>query len=427
LDHGGGNIQNSNMKNKAATKDLVFLQPDFWLRFLLAVIVSFPAGQIVHAQQIQDARQKIDYFHLISTVEYTAKQGNEKKQYRHQMESCFTVTSWQTSAKQKHYDILATQLKMKNGYVYNEYKDISRINYDLTDQRYMTSVDDDLQHLKKMNNQCIDTLKDEDIKGPNKTWTCRFNLGIFKHYSLPDELKFTVSSIKVPTKKLGDLVAVRAISDPFMVKVIGQVENYGYVKCQVASVYLFNPYVLNRNEEDLYASATSFVAATKMDDMTQQYRYEFGTYKTDVNGTPIDINGLDYVFEGFTKKIQLATQPIEVNKPTGMPFWAKSEIVNAAQLASTCSAVACEQTIVNPVSSIYLAAARAYEFQDDSLLIPAPYDRTVCQALRGDVKAIYPMNICGRPLGGGALWIAAIVVPVVTYHHEHHDKSPSSP
>jgi hypothetical protein len=418
------------MKNKTATKDLVFLQPDFWLRFLLAVIVSFPAGQIVYAQQIQqvqNARQNIDYFHLISTVEYTAKQDKEKRQYRHQMESCFAVTSWPTSARQKHYRVSTDQLKMKNDYVYKEYKDISQINYDLTDQRYMTAVDTDLQYLKKMNNQCIDTLKDKDIKGPNKTWTCRFNLGIFNHYSLPDELKFTVSSIKVPTKKLGDLVAVRAISDPFMVKVVGQVENYGYVKCQVASVYLFNPYVLDRNGEDLYVSTTAFVASTKMDDMTQEYRYEFGTYKTDVNGTPVDINGLDYVFEGFVKKIKLTPQPIEVNKPTGMPFWAKSEIVNAAQLASTCSAVACEQTIVNPVSSIYLAAARIYQLQDDHLLIPATIDRTVCQASRADVKAIYPMNICGRPLGGGALWIAAVVVPVVTYHHDHHDKSPSSP
>jgi hypothetical protein len=248
------------MKNKTTIKDLIFLQPEFWLCFLLAVIISFPAGQIVHAQQIQqtqNVQQKVDYFHLVSTVEYTAKQGNEKRQYRHQMEPWFAVTSWQTSNKQKHYRISTDGLKMKNGYVYKEYNNISQINYDLTDQRYITAVDNDLQHLKKMNNQCIDTLKDKDIKGPNKTWTCRFNLSIFNHYSLPDELKFTVSSIKVPTKKLGDLVAVRAISDPFMVKVVGQIENYGYVKCQVASVYLFNPYVLDRNGEDLYVSATS--------------------------------------------------------------------------------------------------------------------------------------------------------------------------
>jgi hypothetical protein len=265
------------MKSKEATRNLVYLQPDFWLRFLLAVIVTLPAGQIVHAQQIQNSGQRTDYFHLISTVEYTAKEDKEKKQYRHQAEACFAVTSWQTSAAQKHYRISTDQLKLKNGYVYKEYKDISQINYDLTEQRYMTAVDDDLQHLKIMNNECVDTLKDKDIKGTGKTWTCRFDLRKFEHYSLPAELKFTVSSIKVPTKKLGDLVAVRAISDPFMVKAVGQVEDYGYVKCQVASVYLFNPYVLDRNGEDLYVSATAFVATTKMDDVSQEYRYEFGT------------------------------------------------------------------------------------------------------------------------------------------------------
>jgi hypothetical protein len=104
-------------------------------------------------------------------------------------------------------------------------------------------------------------------------------------------------------------------------------------------------------------SATKFMAATKMDGMTQRYCYEFGTYKTDINNTPIDLNGLDYVFEGFTQKIELTTEPLEVNQPTEMPFWARSEIVNAAQIASTCSAVTCEQTIVNLVASIYLAAA----------------------------------------------------------------------
>jgi hypothetical protein len=48
-------------------------------------------------------------------------------------------------------------------------------------------------------------------------------------------------------------------------------------------------------------------------------------------------------------------------------------------------------------------------------------------ALRADVKAIYPMEICGqRPLG--ALYIAAAVaIPVATHHHDHHDKSSYTP
>jgi hypothetical protein len=433
--HGGG-FQSSDMKSKKATTDLFFLQIDFWLRFLLAVVVTLPTGPIAYAQQVRQQQQSqsqaigqaADYFYLVSTVEYTAKQGNEKKQYRHQVEPWFVVTSHQTSADQRHYRLLTDRLKLKNDYVYEQYKDVNEINYDLTQKRYMTSVDDDLQHLKQMNNECIDTLKDTAIGKVGETWTCRFDLRIFEHYSLPDELKFTVSSVKVPTKELGDLVAVRAISDPFMVKVIGQNEDYGYVKCQVASVYLFDPYVMDRDSEDLYVSATKFMAATKMDGMTQHYCYEFGTYKTDINSTPIDLNGLDYVFEGFTQKIELTPEPLEVNKPTGMPFWARSEIVNAAQIASTCSAITCEQNIVNPVASIYLAAARTYQFQDqECLLVPTPCNRTVCQALRADVKAIHPMNICGKKFPLLFLWLIPIPLAMAYHHGGGDDKSPYKP
>jgi hypothetical protein len=420
------------MKSKKAATDLLFLQPNFWLHFLLAVAVSLPVGPIAYAQQAQQQAQSIgqsvDYFYLVSTVEYTAKQGSEKKQYRHQIEPWFTVTSYPTSDTQRHYRVSTDRLRLKNGYVYEQYQDVNEINYDLTDKRYITAVDDDLQHLRKMNNACIDTLDGKAENEVGKTWTCRYDLRIFNHYSLPDELKFTVSSIKVPTKELGDLVAVRAISDPFMIKAIGQNEEYGYVKCQVASVYLFDPYVMNRDSEDLYVSATKFMAATKMDGMTQEYCYEFGTYKTDSNGTPIDLNGLDYVFEGFTQKIELTPEPLEVNEPTGMPFWARSEIVNAAQIASTCAAVTCEQAIVNPVASVYLAAARTYQFQDqECLLVPTPCNRTVCQALRADVKAIHPMDICGKKRALLFLWLIPIPIAMAYHGHHHDDKSPYTP
>ncbi|PKL49167.1 MAG: hypothetical protein CVV39_03380 [Planctomycetes bacterium HGW-Planctomycetes-1] len=420
------------MKSKKAATNLLILQPKFWLHILLAVAVSLPAGPIAYAQQTrqqaQSIGQSVDYFYLVSTVEYTAKQGSEERQYRHQVEPWFTVTSYPISKTQRHYNLSTHRLDVKKGYIYGQYQDVNEINYDLTDKRYMTSVDDDLQHLRKMNNACIDTLNGKAVNKVGETWTCRYDLRIFNHYSLPDELKFTVSSIEVPTEKLGDLVAVRAISDPFMVKAVSQREEYGYVKCQVASVYLFDLYVMDRNSEDLYVSATKFMAATKMDGMTQQYCYEFGTYKTDSNSMPIDLNGLDYIFEGFTQKIELTPEPLEVNQPTGMPFWARVEIVNAAQIASTCAAVTCEQAIVNPVASVYLAAARTYQFQEEEcLLLPTPCNRTVCQALRADVKAIRPMEICGKRRNLLFLWLIPIPIALAHHHHHHKDKSPYKP
>jgi hypothetical protein len=337
------------------------------------------------------------------------------------------VTTVPQTSEQTHYHLITSDLQFQDANAQQKYRNAGEINYDLTEKRFMAGVDMDLTHLQKMNNECIKTIDGKAPKEVGKTWTCRFNLGVFNHYSLPDELKFTVTSIKVPTDKLGDLVAVRAISDPFLVKAAAQTEGYGFVKCKIACVYLFNPYVYETNREDVYVSAMVFLAATKMDGMTQQYRYEFGTYKTDANAAAIDMNGLGFELEDFVREIELIPQPIEVNQPCGLPMWAQSEIVNAAQLASTCAAVACEQNIVNPVASIYLAAARVYQLQQGCSLIPAPCERSVCQALRYDVEEIYPMNICGRE--GIPLWpFVAIPLSFIHYHHGHdHDKSPYTP
>ncbi|MCX5634034.1 MAG: hypothetical protein NTW93_10240 [Phycisphaerae bacterium] len=416
------------MKKAAATRDTVFLRFDFWLRILLAIAVSLPSGQIAYAQKQQQKllqQQRTDYFKLVSTVEYIAQQDNESRQYRHQAEPWFMVTTIPQTSEQTHYHLITSDLQFKDANAQQKYRDAGEINYDLNAKKFMAGVDADLLHLQKMNNESVKTIDGTAPNEVGKTWTVRFNLGTFNHYSLPNELKFTVTSIKVPTDKLGDFVAVRAISDPFLVKAAAQTEGYGYVKCKIACVYLFDPYSEITGEEDIYVSAMVFLATTKMDGMTQQYRYEFGTYKTDANAASADMNGLGFELEGFVREIQLIPQPIEVKKPCGLPIWAQSEIVNAAQLASACAAVACEQNIVNPVASIYLAAARVYQLQDECSLIPAPCERSVCQALRYDVEEIYPMDICGRkafPLW----WLGAI--PLATIHHSHHhDKSPYKP
>ncbi|MGA2915235.1 MAG: hypothetical protein ABSE89_04340 [Sedimentisphaerales bacterium] len=417
------------MKRKAATKDIVFLQLDFWLRFLLAVAVSLPSGQIALAQQQKLRQQRTDYFKLISTIEYTAKRDNESKEYRHQAEPWFMVTTIPQKGGQASYHLMTTDFRFEDSNFPQKYKDAGEINYNLADKRIMNGADADLTHVQLMNNECIKTIGDRVPNEVGKTWTCRFNLGIFNHYSLPNELKFTVTSIKVPTAKLGDLVAVRAISDPFLVKAAAQTEGYGFVKCRMAAVYLFDPYSEETGQEDIYVSAMVFLASTKMDGMTQQYRYEFGTYKTDASAVSVDMNGLDKKLEGFVRDIQLTPRPIEVNNPCCPPQWVQSEIGSVAQIASTCAAVACEQTIVNPVSNIYMAAARTYQLQQQNVLVPIPFERTVCEGLKEGVIEISPMNICeGREI---PLWPAAFI-PLAFIHCGHGgghevEKSPSSP
>jgi hypothetical protein len=407
-----------------ATKEIVFSHRDFWLRLLLVVVIGLLTGQNGYAQQRKLTEQRTDYFKLISTVEYTAKRGSESRQYRHQAEPWFAVTTIPQTDSQRRYHLITGDLRFLNRYLQQKYENAGEINYELIEKRLIAGVDSDLSALQKMNNECVKTIGG---KAPNKIgeqWKCKFNLGIFNHYSLPKELKFTVTSIKVPTDKLGDLVAVRAVSDPFLVKAAAQIEGYGYVRCKIASVYLFDPYMYETGEEDVYVGATVFLAATGMDDMTQQYRWEFGIYKTDTEASAIDMNGLSRDLEGFVRDIQLIPEPIQVKNSCCPPMWAQSEIANAAQLASACAAVACEQNIVNPVASIYLASARVYSLQQEYLLAASPQERSVCQALRGDVREIGQMNICGP--GELPLWpLAAIPLSFSTHHHHSHEKEKS--
>lgn len=421
------------MAGRSLKKEItIFILPDFWLRLLLGLIVAFPMSQLSYAQKYQvSADQSVDHFKLVSTVEYIAERGKESRQYRHQSEPWFTVERSDGNSVQGRYRVFTNDLRFMNNNTPEGLVNPGQIDYSLTDKRYMSGVDDDLIHLQKINNEAIRSLNGKAVNDIGKTWTHRFNLKIFNHYSLPDELKFSITSLKVPTKHLGNLIAVRAISDEFLVKAAAQSDGYGYVRCKTASVYLFDPNVPYGSSEEVYVSATVFVAATKMDDMDQQYRYEFGTYKTDANGTPVDLEGLDFNFEDFVRKIKLSPYPIEVKQPSGLPFWAQSEVVNAAQIASACSAVVCEQSMVNPVSSRYLAAARVYGLQGECCLISCGR-RTVCQALKQDVAAITPMNICGEDSGFLAGWwlvgaAAAVAIPLAVCHNCDKPKSPCKP
>jgi len=411
--------------SKDRTKKFV-IQQDLWFRVLLVVMVSLPWSQIANAQQEQLSADRTEYFKLVSTVEYIAKRGSESKQYRHQAEPWFTVNRREVSPAENSYHIRTEDLMFMGAYQEPEYDYLSEINYKLTDKRYITELDSDLVHLQEMNNEAVGSLQNKAVHKVGKKWTHRFDLTIFDHYSLPDEIKFTVKSVKVPTDELGDLIAVQAISDHFLVKAAKQGDGYGYVKCQVASVYLFDPYVMEGNAEELYVVANVFTAATKMDDMTQQYRYEFGTYKTDYNEVAIDLSGLGEEYEDIMREIDLIPEPIEVKDWAGLPYWAQSEIVNAAQLASACSAIACEQSVVNPASNVFLAAARVYSYQGECALVSCGR-RSVCQALRQDVDAITPLDICGDDGFLVPWWWAAAAAVVALDDNHHHHKSPHKP
>ena len=102
-----------------------------------------------------------------------------------------------------------------------------------------------------------------------KTWKQSINLSSFGD-SLPGELRFTLTAIELNTDVFGEMIAVKALSEPFFIKAGG-----GSVRSTINTVYLFDPKI-----EELYLSVSVF-EATKDVDSKKTLRHEVATYRTD--------------------------------------------------------------------------------------------------------------------------------------------------
>jgi|GEM_PF-4930365 len=112
-----------------------------------------------------------------------------------------------------------------------------------------------------------------------KTWKQSFSLPS-SAYSLGRELKFTMTAIELETKQYGRMVAVRALSEPFIVKVISAKEGVKDVRSKTCALYLFDSEI-----NDIYLSISVFESATNINSPKETFRHEVATYKTGL--TPI--------------------------------------------------------------------------------------------------------------------------------------------
>ena len=163
--------------------------------------------------------------------------------------------------------------------------------------RQLSGVDENLSLWAKINNECVRSLRKVTKKDVGKTWKQSFNLSSLGE-SLPSELKFTVTAIQVKTKVFDEMIAVRALSEPFVVKAAKEKGGVGPVQSRINAVYLFDPEI-----EDIYVSISVFEATTNINGSKEKLRREVVTYRTDAMGVPADFSGLGKNFERFVTRI----------------------------------------------------------------------------------------------------------------------------
>ena len=249
--------------------------------------------------------------------------------------------------------------------------------------QHLSGADSDLLLMEKVTNQCTGALAEVTKENVGKTWKQAFDLQ-FLGRSGPRELKFTLTAMPLETQIYGELIAVRALSEPFFMEIAE-----GSVRCRMNCAYVFGS-----DFEDIFLSASVFRATTNANGFNESLKHTVATWKVDAAGQPANFHelGNNKDFEKFTSKLGM-TGSLPVAKASPLPQWARTEGVRAAQVANMCAAISCEGA-VNPVATIYMPVASTVGLQSLSESMTAS---TLLVAAEGSEAA-------GSAAGKGLKW-----------------------
>jgi hypothetical protein len=308
---------------------------------------------VVVWQQPCYAAAGTEHFKMISTMEYKGK-----GQYRNYAETLATVQK---------------QISGDNTALFNiSMKDITEgksravpadISFTINrNTKKISNVPPDMQFMEKVNNRCVDNLSQLVKENIDKTWEQTFDLSGL-NTAIPNEIRFTLHASAFESKNYGQLIAVRALSEPFEITALPNADNTdkktdaGTVRFIVNTFYLFDPLI-----EDTFVSATVCEATTKINGYRETLRYEAATYKTDAAGNSVDLSGFDKSFEKFVKKVGMTKKGLKAGQDTLPADWAKNEGLRANQAASICAALACEGA-PNPVAMTFMTMGQSMGMQ----------------------------------------------------------------
>ncbi len=294
----------------------------------LAIVVVL----LVFANVGLAADEGVHHYRMISAVEYKGS-----GEFRNQVEELFTVRTEPLSNEKVQYFISTEGLFEELSFVVD--KGTGR----LSQTGEATSI------WTQVNNHCAESLRKVTTADIGRTWKQAFDLSSIDK-SLPAELKFTLTAIQVENQELGEMIAVRALSEPFFI--IKQ----GAVMSKINSLYVFDPEI-----ENIFLSVSVFESVTTMNGLKETLSHKVATCKTDAEGNPVNLKGLGKEFESFVAKLAL-TEDIKVVNASVLPDWAKNDGLRAAQVSCICSSLACEGAL-NPVVTVSVPTAKVIELQ----------------------------------------------------------------
>lgn len=317
----------------------------FWrglvLHFMIALCVAF---QVFSTTSLARDEETLQHYKMISTVEYVG-QG----QFRNQVVTIFAVIKEPLPNDKVRYSFVTHDPNLgpsqESSMAFSFVIDRST--------RLMSGTDKDLAFWAQVHNESVKSLEKVTKDYVGKTWKQSIDLSSLGGSPF-NELRFTLTAIQLRTKAFGEMIAVRALSEPFFVKI-----TKGTFRSRINTLYLFGPDV-----EDIYLSISVFEAATDVNGFKESLRHEVATYKTDVTGVPVDLYYSDVGndFEKLLAKVGLSSGNLEIVKESPLPQWASSRGLRAAQVANICSAVVCEGAL-NPVAIISIPTVKVLQSQ----------------------------------------------------------------
>lgn len=324
----------------------------------------------------QTATAQTQHYKMISSVEYSGR-----GQFKHRAESLFTVEKQELADDKVRFTI------SDNGKVISG-DDISFI-VDRANKN-LTTDDSSLRLFESVHDRCVRSLKKVTSKNVGTTWKQSFNLAWLGN-TMPREMNFTMTAIDLKTEALGDMIAVRALSEPFAFGIVDADGKFHTARCKVNSVYVFDSQI-----EDVYMSMTACEITGTVNGYREVLRHEVATYRTDASAIALDFTGLSKSFEKLVRKVGLRSRDLRVKKSTKLPVWITRDALHIVTLADTCAALACEGAS-NPVVTVCIPAGKMVTMQGLGHIASSPGIGTVAGSLAKGVGTLGGMKIAVAP------------------------------
>lgn len=372
---------------------------------LMAVSVVFLVS-VAKADSAGEKNVTTQHFKIVSSVEYTGqgqfknhaeslftlRKQAQKQSFLSRVKSLFTSKEQPLPVDKMQYFLSTKDFDLIGNNPSTAKQSSSNVLSFVIDKktRAFSARSGGLALFEKLNNRFVKSLNKVSKVNIGKTWKQSFDVSFLGGF-LPNEIKFTVTAMGTKTKSLGEMIAVRALSEPFAFKTTNKDGQICSVQSKIGTVYVFDPKI-----EDVYLSISVFEASTNINGFKEKLRREVASYMTDTAGQSVDLSGLGKKFEKFVTKVGLSNKDLDVTKEKQLPQWARIAGLRTAHVADMCAAMACEGAF-NPVVTVCISSNRLVFIQSFGGIASAAELGTVSSTLANSVSALGSMNIAAAP------------------------------